>query len=129
VAGSIELVDISGPLQAEIDELLDGSVSTAKLANDSVTSPKVAVNSVVAGDIATGAITGAELGGNAVQGDEVEKRFAGRRRCRPLLRLSHRELRCHRMRQLRGRRDRPYPGRLEHRKQPVERHPGARLRW
>jgi hypothetical protein len=100
--GTVQLNDLSGVLQAKVNDVAGGLIDTAQLANGSVTNPKLAANSVTSskvapnmlgsgdlgaasvrtsevasnslgsGDIATGAITGAELGDNTVQGDEVQ---------------------------------------------------------
>ena len=99
------MVDLSAALQAQLTpalDLLDGAVTTAKLADGAVTTPKLAdaavhseqvsanslnagdlaqnsvgsselaAESVLAGDIGPSAINGSELASNSVQGDEVE---------------------------------------------------------
>lgn len=80
--GGVGLVDLSPALKAQLAQILDGSVTTAKLGDGSVTNPKlapdsvtgakVAPNTLASGDIATGAVGAAELGPNAVSGDEVQ---------------------------------------------------------
>lgn len=99
--GGIGLVDLSPALKAQLAQILDGSVTTAKLgdgsvtnpklgdgsvttpkladgsvtnpklASDSVTGAKVATNTLTSGDIATSAVGASELGPNSVSSDEV----------------------------------------------------------
>jgi hypothetical protein len=100
--GTLELTDLSAPLQAKVNggggglidtgQLANGAVTNPKLAPNSVSSSKVAPNSLISADlgsssvasseiagsavgtseIATGGAAGAEVATNAVQGDEVE---------------------------------------------------------
>jgi len=49
----------------------DGSISTAKLANDAVTSAKIGVDVIAAEDLANNSVTVAELANNAVTTDKL----------------------------------------------------------
>ena len=136
------MVDLSAALQAQLQpalELLDGSVTTPKLANGAVTTPKlgdsavgseqvaatacrrrpgansvgsseIAPNSVLAGDIGAAAITGAELAANSVQGDEVENGSLDAVDVGLFSGVGERQPPEHRRRRLRRRPDRPAPG-------------------
>ena len=49
----------------------DGSISTAKIANDAVTSAKIGVDVIVTEDLANNSVTVAELSNNAVTTDKL----------------------------------------------------------
>jgi len=89
---NIGLVDLSAATKSALLAILDGSVTTPKLADGAVTTPKLADNAVNSVKIADNTVTGAdvltnslsgsdlapnsvgasELAANTVQGDEVE---------------------------------------------------------
>jgi hypothetical protein len=92
VDGGVGLIDLSPALKAQLSQILDGSVTTAKLGDgsvttpkladgsvtnpklgaDSVTGPKVAANTLTSGDIASGAVGASELGPNSVSSDDIQ---------------------------------------------------------
>ena len=67
---AIDKIGTSGLVAADIVPL-DGSITTAKIANDAVTSAKIGVDVIAAEDLANNSVTVAELANNAVTTDKL----------------------------------------------------------
>ena len=67
---AIDKIGTSGLVAADIVPP-DGSISTAKIANDAVTSAKIGVDVIAAEDLANNSVTVAELANNAVTTDKL----------------------------------------------------------
>ncbi len=72
--GAVQMADLAGSLQAQVQsnfELLDGSVTAAKLADNSVSSPKVVDDSLTPADLGGGSVESSEIAAGAVDSSEI----------------------------------------------------------
>jgi hypothetical protein len=70
--GSIQMTDLSDPLQAKVNEVGGGGqIDTAQLANGAVTNPKLATNSVSSSKVALNSLSSSDLGASSVGSSEI----------------------------------------------------------
>jgi hypothetical protein len=75
--GTLELTDLSGPLQAKVNDVAGGLVDTGQLANGAVTNPKLATNSVSSSKVAANSLTSGDLGSSSVGSSEIAANAVG----------------------------------------------------
>lgn len=70
-AGPAGAIGATGPAGSPGEGLTDGSITTARLANDAVTSAKIAPDTIAAVDIAANGVAAAEIATNGVAAAEI----------------------------------------------------------
>ena len=75
--GGIQLGDLSAPLQAKVNQVVEGLINTGQLANGAVTNPKLASNSVSSSKVAANSLGSGDLAGSSVGSSEIAANGVG----------------------------------------------------